>query len=74
MVKEAKLRSVVFTRGENFTPESPDYAAIHDVVEKATDGTTGGGGKGGSKGGGKGGGGLTSLIDDESSCNYNPVR
>ena len=74
MVKEAKLRSVVFTRGDNFSPESPDYAAIHDVVEKATDGTTGGRGKGGSKGGGKGGGGLTSLIDDESSCNYNPVR
>jgi LCP family protein required for cell wall assembly len=75
MVKEAKLRSVVFTRGENFSPESPDYAAIHEVVEKATDDTTGGGGNGGGrgKGGGKRGG-LTSLIDDESSCDYSPVE
>ena len=73
LVKEAKLRSVVFTRSKNFSPESPDYSAIREVVEKATDDTNGGGG-GGKGGGGNGGGGLTSLIDDESSCDYDPVR
>jgi LCP family protein required for cell wall assembly len=73
MVKEAKLRSVVFTRSKNFSPESPDYSAIREVVEKATDDTNSGGG-GGKGGGGNGGGGLTSLIDDESSCDYDPVR
>jgi uncharacterized membrane protein YgcG len=74
MVKEAKLRSVVFTRSKKFSPESPDYSAMREVVEKATDDSTSGGGGGGGGGGGNGGGGLTSLIDDESSCNYDPVR
>ena len=72
-VKEAKLRSVVFTRSNKFSPESPDYSAIRDVVEKATDDSARGGGNGGGGNGGKGGG-LTSLIDDESSCQYDPVR
>ncbi len=74
MVKEAKLRSVVFTRSKKFSPESPDYSAMREVVDKATDDSTSGGGGGGGGGGGNGGGGLTSLIDDESSCNYDPVR
>jgi hypothetical protein len=74
-VKEAKLRSVVFTRSKNFSPESPDYSAIREVVEKATDDTANrGGGGGGGNGGGRKGGGLTSLIDDESSCKYDPVK
>jgi LCP family protein required for cell wall assembly len=72
MVKEGKLRSVVFARSKNFAPESPDYSAVHDVVEKATDGSRGRGGGGGGGGNG-GGGGLSSLIDDESSCDFDPV-
>ena len=71
-VKEGKLRSVVFARSENFYPESPDYSAIQDLVQRATDDTRSGGG--GNGGGGNGGGGLTSLIDDEESCDYEPVE
>ena len=71
-VKEGKLRSVVFARSENFYPESPDYSAIRDVVEKATDDTRSGSGSG--NGGGNGNGGPTSPIDDESSCDYDPAE
>ena len=68
MVKDAKVRSVVFERSDDFTPESPDYAWIQRVVAKATSPGDGAGGGNG------GGGGAKSAIDSaESSCTYDPV-
>jgi polyisoprenyl-teichoic acid--peptidoglycan teichoic acid transferase len=68
-IKDAKIRSVVFERSDEFQPEDPDYEWVHEVVEKATSERSGGGGGGGGNGG-KGGG---SVVDTpEASCAYQP--
>jgi LCP family protein required for cell wall assembly len=75
-VKDAKIKSVVFARSDNFVPEAANFDWMHRVVDRAIGG--GGGGKGGGKGGGRGGGkggGLSSVIDSPgSTCDYQPVR
>lgn len=80
-VKEAQVRSVVFSRSEDFSPESPDYQLIRQVVERATSptpspggGTGGGGGGDGGGDGGGGGRGGPDIDTAESSCTYQPVR
>lgn len=45
-VKDAKVRSVVFARSNQFAPDSPDYHWVRSVVAKAIQ-TSGGGGNGG---------------------------
>ncbi len=69
-VKDAKVRSVVFARSDNFAPDAPDYDWVQRVVARAIGVTTGGGNGGGNGGGGNGGGGVT---DDASACTYQPV-
>jgi anionic cell wall polymer biosynthesis LytR-Cps2A-Psr (LCP) family protein len=70
-VKDAKIRSVVFERSDEFQPEDPDYDWVHDVVEKATSG--GSDGRGGGGGGGNGGNAGGSVVDTpEASCAYQP--
>ena len=74
-IKDAKLSSVVFSRSRNFSPDSPDYAWIHEVVDRAIGAAPSGGGTGGGGGGGGGGsGGLNSIVDTaDSACTYQPV-
>ena len=70
-VKDAKVRSVVFARSDDFLPEAADFDWMHRVVARATGATTPGGGGGG---GGGGGNGIASMIDSaEASCSYQPV-
>ena len=71
-VKQAKLSSVVFARSNKFQPESPDFAWMRQVVDKATTKSSGGGG-GGGNGGGKRGGPTSLIADAKSSCTYEPV-
>jgi LCP family protein required for cell wall assembly len=71
-VKDAKIRSVVFERSDEFSPEAPDYEWLHQQVRAAIEKSESTGGAGGN-GGGSGGGKDKSLAQaPEDACAYDP--
>jgi LCP family protein required for cell wall assembly len=65
-VKDARVRSIVFDRSDNFAPESADFDWMHQVVARATGATE--------RTGGHHGGGGNNPADSTESCAYRPGR
>jgi len=70
-VKDAKVRSVVFERSEQFAPESPDYDWVREQVAAAIEKSEDGGGGGGGGGDGRKEKSLAEAPED--ACAYDPV-